>query len=621
MSGICVLIHKSRDRAAERAELEAMLRPAAGKGPFAIKTSGNAGIGFFDTFGGDPQAGLFEDERFLVAMDGETYNHRDFPEGKAEGYSEAALVAALFRKHGQDWWKQVHGTYGAFVWDKQERKGWAFRDRIGVRPLVYCEEAGQVLIATRIRSISARPGFKREVDPQAVFSYLNMEMIPTPFTIFKGVIKLESGHNLEVTPAGVRAGQAWIYPFPADKIKEAEEMKERTRALLKESVRMMAGHREPLGEVGAFLSGGTDSSSIAGLFEENFPGNTKTFSMGFNETGFDEMYYCRIAAQAFKTQQNEYYVTPEDILSALPSIVEAYDEPFANSSAIPSYLCARMAREKGMRVMLGGDGGDEIFGGNSRYRDLLGGFQRFPSWLQDGVMAPVLGMLPEALKVGPIRPLDRYIRRATAPLHEKIHCYGLDYYLDPKDVFASGFLNGNHYVTPAQISKGYLDKTDAVDPIDRYMANDIKITLADNDLPKINGMTELAGIKVRYPFLDHALVEMTGRIPAAMKVKDGRLRYIFKEAMRGLLPDEIIEKKKHGFGIPVARWMVRPGPLNDLVKDVIHDSKTAGRGFFQKSFLEKIYRLSGQDKTTYYGTYLYYVFFLEMWMRKHADAA
>jgi len=134
-------------------------------------------------------------------------------------------------------------------------------------------------------------------------------------------------------------------------------------------------------------------------------------------------------------------------------------------------------------------------------------------------------------------------------------------------------------------------------------------------------MTELAGIKVRYPFLDHALVEMTGRIPAGMKVKDGRLRYIFKEAMRGLLPDEIIEKKKHGFGIPVAKWMVRPGALNDLVRDVIHDPKTAQRGFFRKTFLEKIYRLSGEDKTTYYGTYLYYVFFLEMWMRKHADAA
>ncbi len=621
MAGICVLIHKDRERPAEASVTAAMIDSVLAQGTGARVTAAckNAAVGAYDSMGSDMRRYLFEDDRVLVVCDAELYNRKDWLEAAAEDFSEAAVIAALYNKHGRDWWRKVHGVWAAFIWDKTENKGWAFRDRIGVKPLAYAEDGASIVIATRIKAISSRPGFRKEIDPQAVYSYLNMEIIPSPFTIFQGIRKLESGHTLEAGPQGTKATMAWNMSSPAAKIKDEGEAKELIRSLLKEAVRMQGGYREPLDQVGSFLSGGTDSSSIAGLFEQCFPGRTKTFSMGFDEQGFDEMHYCRVASQAFHTKQHEYYVTPADILDSLPRIIEAYDEPFANSSAIPSYFCARLARQQGVNVLLGGDGGDEIFGGNSRYRDIINRTSKFPAWLENGVLSPALALTPEFLKLGPVRPLDRYVKRGRAPLHEKIHGYGLEHYVDRKDVFSPGFLQNAALLSPADVSRRHVAGSDADNDVDRYMHHDLKITLMDNDLPKVNTMAGLAGIRVRYPFLDYALVEMSGRLPMDMKVRGDRLRYIFKEAMRGILPNEILEKTKHGFGIPVAKWMVRPGKLNDLVRDVLFDPRTSARGILRKEFIENIYRQSGQDKTTFYGTYLYYAFFLEMWLRKHWD--
>lgn len=621
MGGICILIHKSRESVAESGSVKNMISavlPNAGGTSVSAQWK-NIAVGAYDTLGMDMGRCLFESDQLLVVCDAEFYNGREFAHPQNQNLVEASFVAHLYHKKGLDWWKDLRGVWSVFIWDKQAEKGWAFRDRVGVKPLVYFENSSEIVIATRIKSIATLPNFKKVIDPQAIHSYLNMEMIPSPMTIFKGIQKLESGHRLNVSIQSVSTTMVWNMSYPSEKITDEAEIKSRIREELKNSVQLQANYREPLSEVGAFLSGGLDSSSIVGLFEESFPGETKTFSMGFDEAGFDEMEYCRIAAKAFKTAQNEYYVTPEDILNGFPKIIDAYDEPFANSSAIPSYFCARLAHEKGMKVLLGGDGGDEIFGGNSRYKEVMNQSQRFPTWLQKGVLEPAMMLTPEFLKVGPVRGLDRYLKHSKAELHEKIHGFGLERYLDRGKVFTSEFLAKGKILSSAEISHRHLLNSDADNDIDRYMYHDLKITLMDNDLPKVNTMTELAGIRVRYPFLDVNLMEMSGRIPMNMKVRGNRLRYVYKEAMRGLLPNEILEKTKHGFGIPVAKWMVRPGKLNDLVRDVIFDPRTEARGIFKKSFLENIYKLSSQDNTTFYGTHLYYVFFLEMWMRNHVD--
>jgi asparagine synthase (glutamine-hydrolysing) len=619
MSGICVIIGKAEGAPPPGEEfLRGFLAPVSGAphaGKALVRSAGKAGVGAVTHADGEEDRVLFEDDGLLVACDAEFYRAPG-PPGRM---AEAARIAELYRKHGREWFRGVHGTFSAFIWDKRAGRGEAYVDRIGVKSLVYRDEPGRVLIASRLGCISRLPGFERKVDNQAVFSYLHLEIIPVPYTFFQGISKLESGHLLAVGGGRAETAMCWKMSYPEDKIRDEKEIADRSFALLEDAVRMQSTYRTGTPEVAAFLSGGMDSSSIAGLLDRIHPGKARTFSIGFDEQGYDEMHYARIAAKAFKTDHTEYYVTEKDILDALPGIVRNFDEPFGNSSVIPTYFCARIAREKGVKVMLGGDGGDEVFGGNSRYHETFAHFSRYPRWLVDLGMAPAAALTPSWAKVGIMRKVENYVTRSRAPLEEKIHAFSLPYYLDLEKVFSPGFLAGGRYLGPADFSRRYIEQSGTSAPLDQFLYNDLKMTLMDNDLVKVNAMTELAGVQVRYPFLDHALLEFTGRIPPELKVKGPRLRYIFKEAMRRLLPEEIIEKKKHGFGIPVVRWMLRKGPLNDLLLDVVSDKRTRERGFFRDGFVADLHRMSMQDATPYFGTYLYYILFLELWMREHLD--
>jgi asparagine synthase (glutamine-hydrolysing) len=331
------------------------------------------------------------------------------------------------------------------------------------------------------------------------------------------------------------------------------------------------------------------------------------------------MGFARLAVDRFKTKSDEYYVSHDDIVDALPKIVSAFDEPFANSSVVPTYFCAKRARETGVKVMLGGDGGDEIFGGNSRYVDNFKNFSRYP-WAVEIAMKVAVGLTPSPFRKGPLRKAANYLSRKTATLAERIHAYDLSYYLGDVDlIFSQAFLDEGPFEKPQEVAQRILSKAESADELDRYMYHDLKNTLADNDLRKVNTMTELAGVQVRYPFLDHAMIEYTGLIPAGMKVKDGALRWLYKETVKDLLPDEIINKKKHGFGLPIVRWMMRPGKLHDMLKAALFDGRLEARGIFRKGFVEDLYKRAQSDKTTYFGSYLYYIFFMELWMREHFD--
>jgi asparagine synthase (glutamine-hydrolysing) len=556
-----------------------------------------------------------------VVCDAEIYNGREIaPPDAAWPLGEAALIAALFNRRGAEWWRDVRGPFSAFIWDKAARRGYAFGDRIGARPLVYREDAGRIAIATRIRSLAALPGFRKTVDPQAIYSYMAMEMIPVPFSVFEGVKKLESGRYLDIRNGAAEIAVGWDMAYAREKNRSEEDLKRRAYALLKESVSLQSSYGVDPDRVGCFLSGGTDSSSIAGLMNELKPGQTRSFSIGFDESGFDEMHYARIASKAFGTRHTEYYVKPEDVLAAMPLIARAYDEPFANSSAIPTYFCAKVAKEHGVDVMLGGDGGDEIFGGNSRYREISLAPKNGPLEIPKQAVAAALSALPRALRPALAERLRYRLAPAKMPLHERIHRYSLYKYLPPSGIFTRDFLGSHPLVDPQAISKGYLDRVAAQPPLDQYLYHDLKITLMDNDLPKVGQMTDLAGVTVRYPFLDHALVEFTGTIPPEWKIKDGRLRYLFKDAMKGLLPEEIINKTKHGFGIPVARWLVRDGtPLHEALREALFGGTLARRGIFRESFLKTLYEKARSDRADFFGVYVYYIFFLETWFREHLD--
>jgi asparagine synthase (glutamine-hydrolysing) len=632
MGYVCAIVAKGREGRGDSAAVEAMLDASiAGRAPAdappAAKVSrafGPVAVGYADFLTGSHRRGLYEDDSCLAVCDGEFYNAAELAgiAGCPAGAGEAELLARLFRLAGEKWWEKVEGIFGAFLWDKAAGKGYAWSDRLGVRPIAVYEDDSRIAVATRLGAFAAMPGFDGEVDPQAVFSYLYMEMIPTPFTFYRKARKLESGHALRIADGKAATAMYWNMRYPAAKLSDRAEMEGKIRSLLRAAVKAQAGYAVASpDQAGAFLSGGTDSSVVAGLMSELYPGKVKTFSIGFDEEGYDEMHYARIASERYRTVKDEYYVTSADVADALPLIVSAFDEPFANSSVIPTYFCALRAKAAGVKVMLGGDGGDEIFGGNSRYSGNYKDFSRFPKPVE-WAMALAVAATPPAARKGFVLKAANYLARKGAPLHQRIHAYDLSYYLgDASAIFAPEFLAGGAFLRPQDVAERILAKSDAADELDRYMYHDLKNTLMDNDLRKVNTVTELAGVQVRYPFLDPALVEFTGLIPPDLKVRNGALRYLYKQAFKDFLPDEIINKTKHGFGLPVVRWMMRPGRLNEMLRDALFDGRLEARGIFRKGFLEGLYKRAQTDKATYFGSYLYYIFFLELWMRGHVDGA
>jgi len=366
----------------------------------------------------------------------------------------------------------------------------------------------------------------------------------------------------------------------------------------------------------AFLSGGTDSSTVAGVFTELRGKPVRTYSIGFSAEGFDEMQYARIAAKHFGLDMREYYLKPEDVLGAIPVIARHYDEPFANESAVPTYYCARMAHADGYKVMLAGDGGDEIFGGNTRYakQKVFEAYQRLPGFLRTGIIEP-LAALPGLGRFPPSRKLQSYLRQANMPLPDRMESYNYIYRQPLDQMFFTDFLAEVNTQMPVTLLKNAYDGADSKSFINRMMHLDLKFTLADSDLRKVNGMTEAAGIEVRYPLLDDAMVSFSGDVPPEWKVKGQYLRWFFKNALKGYLPGEIINKSKHGFGLPFGVWARDHAPLRERIEDRLSDFKK--RGWVQPDYLDHIRTEHATGHATYFGKMIWVILMLEEWLEFH----
>ena len=294
-----------------------------------------------------------------------------------------------------------------------------------------------------------------------------------------------------------------------------------------------------------------------------------TYSIGFGADGFDEMEYARLAARRFGASAHEYYLKPDDILEAIPLIASTYDEPFANDSAVPTYFCAKQAARDGVKIMLAGDGGDEIFGGNERYAKqmVFEHYGRLPVFLRNHLIEPAVNSIPGGDSLLPVRKLRSYIRQASIPLPERMESYNFIYRQPLNEMFEPEFLASVNPEIPKEMLRDAYFRADSEHPINRMLHLDLKFTLADNDLRKVSGMCEAAGIEVRYPLLNEALVNFSGRLPISYKIRGQRLRWFFKEALKDFLPREIITKTKHGFGLPFGVWALSHPPLRELVDD------------------------------------------------------
>jgi asparagine synthase (glutamine-hydrolysing) len=408
--------------------------------------------------------------------------------------------------------------------------------------------------------------------------------------------------------------------YPEDDRRSERDLAEELLVRMEAAVQATSADLQP-STSGCFLSGGTDSSSILGLLTRLSSPPVNAFSIGFSEDRFNELEYAYLAAKHFRAQHFEDKLGPVEARTVVDKIVSTYEEPFGNSSAIPTYWCAKLAQERGMEVLLAGDGGDELFGGNERYREeqIFDFYQRIPVAARRWLIEPAL--LNNSLTAGPFDKAKNYIRRCNAGNPDRYFRWRLLRRFSPDLVLGEGMPFRNGHSDLLSTARLHYHSAPAKSELNRLLYVDVKMTLGDDDLPKVTQTAEMAGIRVRFPFLDHELAEFSGRLPAAMKVRLLEKRYLFKRATRKLLPEAILKKKKHGFGLPIGFWLKSDPHWHAWAKEVLYDPRTYQRGYFRREFVEQLFSDMQQDATPYHGDLLWVFLVLELWHRQHVEVA
>jgi len=502
---------------------------------------------------------------------------------------------------------------GEFAIALREPSGRTFLavDRFAIRTLCYRVVGGQLRFATRADAL-VDAADSSAIDPQAILDYVYFHVIPSPRTIFKGVYRVPAGHYVVFDNGQLSVAPYWTPTFDDNASMALATEKGRFKQLLMESVaRQLDGTK-----AACFLSGGTDSSTVAGMIGLATGAPAATYSIGFEAAGYDEMDFARITARHFRTEHHEYYVTPDDLVRGIPAVAAHYDQPFGNSSALPAYYCARMAHDDGVSRLLAGDGGDELFGGNTRYakQRIFGAYERIPAGLRRGALEPLFSV-PGVNRTPVLRKGASYIEQARVPMPDRLQTYNLLNSLGTRTVFTDDFLHGVDVAAPARQQREVWAQAATGNLVNRMLAFDWRYTLAETDLPKVCATAQLADVSVGFPMLDARLLDYALRMPPDFKLKGLRLRWFFKEALRGFLPDETITKKKQGFGLPFGVWTTRHDALRRLAADSL--GSLATRGIVRPEFIKELLDVRLASHPGYYGEMIWILMMLEQWIQAH----
>ena len=527
--------------------------------------------------------------------------------------SAGERIYQLYRAFGRDLLRHVQGQFSLCIIDPAERYALCAVDRIGRSTLYVRERHNGFSVAAHLSSITREDDFQPRIRPQSLYDYVFFHMIPSPDCIYPDVVKLQAGQCLEWRDGRTDKHFYWVPEFDEPSSLDWDASIAELHRLMGDSVAAEAG--DDAATTGAFLSGGLDSSTVAGKLAKIFPGQANTFSIGFSAEGYDEIEYARIAATHFGNVAHEYYVTPDDVADFFEKIAEVYDEPFGNSSAVPTYFCARFARDNGIERLLGGDGGDELFAGNTRYakQAVFELYGRLPSLLREGLLSPLLG--GERRLPGPLGKLNSYVAQARVPLPDRLQSYNLLERVGIDTVFSPDFLATIDTSEPYAIMRDIYQRPAEASTLNRMLYLDWQQTLADNDLRKVTTMCELAGIDVRFPLLSDEIVDFSLRIPSKAKLRGKQLRYFYKRAVKGYLPDAILNKSKHGFGLPFGVWLRETPRLREIADESLR--KLDQRGLFAEGFIPRIQHLHQNEHASFYGELIWILIILERWMENH----
>lgn len=633
MCGIVGKVNRDPRRPVDAELIRKMQRCIVHRGPDEEGTWLEAPVGFgfqrlaiIDLAAGhQPMAN--EDGSVRVVFNGEIYN---FPELRekllAKGHAFTTHSDTETLVHGWEEWgtdlpRRLRGMFAFAVWDARRRTLFLARDRAGKKPLYWAHlRPGTpdecLLFASELKSILADPLFERSLDLEALSHYLTYQYVPHPWSIFEQARKLPPAHWLLWHDGQVRTERYWSLSYEPKQSLTEEEAVEQTLAELDEAVRIRLMSEVPLG---CFLSGGLDSSAVVAMMRRHVTGELRTFSIGFREEAYNELPYARQVAERFATRHEEFIVEP-DALECLGALAWHFDEPFADSSAIPTYYLARMTRRH-VTVALNGDGGDESFAGYARYNGfpLINRYRRLPRpvrWLANGPLQAASALLPGAVKL----ELLAWLNQATLESEERLYTQSMVMfrrYQKPR-LFApehrallAGPAGDSEALTEAVMTDGAARAL-----VDKMMHADIELYLPGALLPKVDRMTMAHSVEGRSPFLDHKLMEFAARLPAGIKFREGRLKHLLKQAMLRFFPAEFLDRPKQGFGVPIGDWF--RGELRELTEEMLLGARARGRGLFDPRYVRRLvdHHMTGRQNNQYR---LWTLIMFEAWARTFLD--
>jgi len=598
MCGICGIVN-AEGRGVQEGILREMMKALAHRGPdeegcfFAPGVGlGHRRLSIIDLVSGTQPIGT-EDGEVQVVFNGEIYNFPSLRRGlQQRGHrfctrTDTEVIVHLYEEEGEGALKGLNGMFALGLWDGKRKKLLLARDRMGIKPLYYAYNGRELAFASEPKALLRLPWVKDRVNLEALNLYLTYDFIPAPLSIYQGIRKLPPGHLLIFQEGELKEAPYWDVDMEDRPLGDAseEELCERIWRDFCRSVKMRIIADVPLG---VLLSGGIDSTSILAALREEGVGEIKTFSVGFEDPSFDESRYFRKAATFFETEHHEEILAPQRLLEILPEIATLMDEPLADASLMPTYLLSRFTRQE-VKVALGGDGGDELFAGYPTYQAmrLATYYLRLPRWMR-ALTEALIERLPvsfdnlsldfrakkfiQGLGYPPVR--RHYVWLGTFTPEEKI------------DLFTPQVRDALEGMDEMALLEEMLQGKRFSSLLGKLLYLDLKLYLQEGILAKVDRASMAHGLEVRVPFLDHQFVSLVAGMPEGLKLKGLTTKYIWKKALRGRIPQEILRRGKKGFGIPIAKWFA--GELKELMLEVFSEEALRRQGIFQPPTVRRL---------------------------------
>ena len=629
MCGICGIVDYNRNSEVDEKILQAMCRAMIHRGPddggiyrssdtFPAAGLGHRRLSIIDLSAAGHQPMSNEDGTVYLVLNGEIYNFQELKEGLQEkghkfaSSSDTECVVHLYEEHGRDCVKYLRGMFAFALWDEKRKSLLLARDRLGKKPLLYSHKDGRFCFASEFGGLLASGYISKEIQPHSIENYLSFGFIPAPMSVYRDVLKLMPAHTLLLKDGEVSIERYWQLDYSRKiRISERDAQEELIR-IFREALKLRLYSDVPLG---VLLSGGIDSGAVVAFMAELGVGPINTFSIGFDEPGYDELPYALEVAGRYGTTHHEFRVTP-DVEQILPTLVEHYGEPYADSSALPTYYVCKMAAGE-VKVALNGDGGDEAFAGYERYQAYLFSehYRKIP--------AAARNLIRSALNLIPCQQEHKNTLRRLRRFVAGTELSGLDRYFywagvfGPRDrnLLSAEFRRGSDFDPYAQLSRSLAEPA-GLETLDRLLRIDTLSFLPNDLLVKVDIAGMASSLELRAPFLDQCLFEFAASLPVEYKLRMGAKKYLLKKTLKGRLPKAALRRKKMGFGVPIGKWFRTK--LRAYLEVNLLSAKSLGRGYFSPEAIKYLVEEHTSGRAEHAGQ-LWALLMLELWHQRFID--